>query len=109
MLRSRSNVSADTSRSVPVCNQSHEIGNQLESNSPQYAEPKDSDSSSYERPASMTDLPIMVPIDQVTGAYVPYPQYSYYHDEGCKLNRLKRNNKKSKKSPKNNVYLAFMY
>ncbi|XP_038212041.1 Usher syndrome type-1G protein homolog [Zerene cesonia] len=102
-LRSRSNVSADTSRSVPVCNQSHETSNQLES--PQYADP---DSSSCgDRPASMTDLPIMVPMDPLTGAYIPYPEYAYYHDDGCRLNRLKWKGKSKTKN--NNLFLAFMY
>lgn len=115
ILRSRSNISADTSRSVPVCNQSQEIENQLESSSPQYAEPKGYDStSSYERhedrPVSMTDLPIMVPIDPVTGAYIPYPEYTYYHDDSCRLNQLRwKYNKKRKLSSKSNLYLAFMY
>lgn len=110
ILRSRSNISADTSRSVPVCNQSQDVENQVESGSPQYAEPTHS-SSSYERPASMTDLPIMVPLDPATGAYIPYPEYSYYHDDGCRLARYRQYNKKSKKySPKHsNLYLAFMY
>lgn len=111
ILRSRSNISADTSRSVPVCNQSHEIENQLESSSPQYAEPKGYDSaSSYDRPVSMTDLPIMVPIDPATGAYIPYPEYTYYHDDGCRLNRLKLKKRMKKFSSKHsNLYLAFMY
>lgn len=111
ILRSRSNISADTSRSVPVCNESHEIGNQVESNSPQYAEPKDSDTaSSYDRPVSMSDLPIMVPIDPATGAYIPYPEYSYYHDDGCRLNRYKLKKRMRKLSSKHtNLYLAFMY
>ncbi|KAJ2946127.1 hypothetical protein O0L34_g5057 [Tuta absoluta] len=116
ILRSRSNISADTSRSVPVCNQSQDIENQL-SSSPQYAEPKGYDStSSYSRqeefmmesngrPVSMTDLPIMVPLDPTTGAYVPYPEYAYYHDENCR--RWKYN--KKRKASKNNLYLAFMY
>lgn len=111
ILRSRSNISADTSRSVPVCNQSQDVENQLESNSPQYAEPTRSSDSSYERPASMTDLPIMVPLDPATGAYIPYPEYTYYHDDGCRLARYRQYNNKSKKySPKHsNLYLAFMY
>ncbi|KAJ8730254.1 hypothetical protein PYW07_017292 [Mythimna separata] len=110
ILRSRSNISADTSRSVPVCNQSHDAEPQL-SSSPQYAEPTRSEASSYERPASMTDLPIMVPLDPATGAYIPYPEYTYYHDDGCRLARYRQYNKKSKKySPKHsNLYLAFMY
>lgn len=109
VLRSRSNISADTSRSVPVCNESHETGNQL-SSSPQYAEPKGSDSSSYDRPASMSDLPIMVPIDQATGAYIPYPEYTYYRDDGCRLNRYKLKKRMRKFSSKHsNLYLAFMY
>ncbi|CAH0719520.1 unnamed protein product, partial [Brenthis ino] len=103
MMRSRSNVSADTSRSVPICNQSHEIENQIESVSPQYAEPKGYESGSDERPASMMDLPIMVPMDPLTGAYIPYPEYAYYHDDNCRLNRFKR------KQSKNNLFLAFMY
>ncbi|KAJ8727977.1 hypothetical protein PYW08_016362 [Mythimna loreyi] len=109
ILRSRSNISADTSRSVPVCNQSQDVGPQL-SHSPQYAEPARSDDS-FGRPASMTDLPIMVPLDPATGAYIPYPEYSYYHDDGCRLARYRQYNKKSKKySPKHsNLYLAFMY
>lgn len=110
ILRSRSNISADTSRSVPVCDQSQEVdvGIQMESGSPQYAEPNDSASSYDDRPASMTDLPIMVPIDPTTGAYIPYPEYTYYHDDGCRLNRF-RKNKLKKISKKNNLYLAFMY
>lgn len=111
ILRSRSNISADTSRSVPVCNESQEVGNQLEGGSPQYAEPNrhsDSGSSYEDRPVSMTDLPIMVPIDPTTGAYIPYPEYTYYHDDGCRLNRF-RKKKKLKLSSKNNLYLAFMY
>lgn len=108
ILRSRSNISADTSRSVPVCDQSQEV-EILESSSPQYAEPKTDSASSYEdRPASMTDLPIMVPIDPATGAYIPYPEYTFYHDDGCQLNRF-RNKKFKKISAKNNLYLAFMY
>lgn len=102
MMRSRSNVSADTSRSVPVCNQSQDISNQMESVSPQYAEPK-YDSGSDERPASMMDLPIMVPMDPLTGAYIPYPEYAYYHDDNCRFGRYK------KKQSKNNLFLAFMY
>ncbi|CAH2233011.1 jg699 [Pararge aegeria aegeria] len=110
MLRSRSNVSADTSRSVPVCNQSRDIENQVESISPQYAEPKGFDSGSDERPASMMDLPIMVPLDPVTGAYIPYPEYAYYHDDDCRLSRMKwRGNKKKSSSKTNNLFLAFMY
>lgn len=112
ILRSRSNISADTSRSVPVCNESQEVGNQLEGGSPQYAEPNrnsDSGSSYDDRPVSMTDLPIMVPIDPATGAYIPYPEYTYYHDDGCRLNRFKKKNKLKKLSSKSNLYLAFMY
>lgn len=119
ILRSRSNISADTSRSVPVCNQSNEIGNQNEGSSPQYAEPKGYDSeSSYERyeqherremPVSMSDLPIMVPIDPDTGAYIPYPEYTYYQDDSSRLNRMRWKYNKKKKSSKNNLYLAFMY
>lgn len=115
ILRSRSNISADTSRSVPVCNQSQDIENQVESSSPQYAEPKNYDSgSSYDRhedrPVSMTDLPIMVPIDPATGAYIPYPEYTYYHDDSCRLSQFRwKYNKKRKVSSKNNLYLAFMY
>lgn len=115
ILRSRSNISADTSRSVPVCNESHEIENQNnESNSPQYAEPKGYDSaSSYDRPVSMTDLPIMVPIDPATGAYIPYPEYTYYQDsDQCRLEhyRYKYNKRMRKLSSKtSNLYLAFMY
>lgn len=110
ILRSRSNISADTSRSVPVCNQSQDVENQIESSSPQYAEPKESESSSsFERPASMTDLPIMVPMDPVTGAYIPYPEYSYYHDDGCRFGRNRQHTNNRKLSTKNNLYLAFMY
>lgn len=112
ILRSRSNISADTSRSVPVCNESQEVGNQLESNSPQYAEPNrnsDSRSSYDDRPVSMTDLPIMVPIDPATGAYIPYPEYTYYHDDGCRLNRFRKKRKLKNLSSKSNLYLAFMY
>ncbi|XP_059045286.1 uncharacterized protein LOC131841070 [Achroia grisella] len=111
ILRSRSNISADTSRSVPVCNQSHEVENQIESSSPQYAEPKGYDSaSSYEdRPVSMSDLPIMVPLDPSTGAYIAYPEY--FRDGGCKFNPSRWKRKRSKKAPSkhNNLYLAFMY
>lgn len=110
ILRSRSNISADTSRSVPVCDQSQEVEVQMESGSPQYAEPKSDSASSYDdRPASMSDLPIMVPIDPATGAYIPYPEYTYYHDDGCRLNRFRRNKKLNKISSKSNLYLAFMY
>ncbi|XP_068631907.1 uncharacterized protein [Battus philenor] len=113
MVRSLSNVSADTSRSVPVCNQSHDTENPAAvSSSPQYADPKAYDSSSsYDRPASMTDLPIMVPLDPITGAYIPYPEYSYYLDDGCRLDRYKRkcNRDKRKVSKPNNLFLAFMY
>lgn len=109
MIRSRSHVSDDTSRSVPVCNQSHDIDNQVESMSPHYAEPKIYDSGSDERPASMMDLPIMVPLDPATGAYIPYPEYAYYHDDECRLNRFKWRGNKKKSSKANNLYLAFMY
>ncbi|PZC86284.1 hypothetical protein B5X24_HaOG211445 [Helicoverpa armigera] len=110
ILRSRSNISADTSRSVPVCNQSQDVQPQVEGPSPQYAEPERSDSSSYERPASMTDLPIMVPLDPATGAYIPYPEYTYYRDDGCRLARYRQYNKSRKYSSKHsNLYLAFMY
>ncbi|XP_041978400.1 uncharacterized protein LOC121732544 [Aricia agestis] len=101
ILRSRSNISADTSRSVPVCNQSQDI----DSTSPQYAEPKYSSGSSDERPVSMSDLPIMVPLDPVTGAYIPYPEYAYYDDSG--RSRFRWRCKKSAKP--NNLFLAFMY
>lgn len=111
ILRSRSNVSADTSRSVPVCDQSQEVEiHQMESGSPQYAEPKSDSGSSYDdRPASMSDLPIVVPIDPATGAYIPYPEYTFYHNDGCRLNRFRRNKKLKKISSKSNLYLAFMY
>lgn len=112
ILRSRSNISADTSRSVPVCNQSQEVDNQFESGSPQYAEagPKSDSNSSFEdRPASMTDLPIVVPIDPVTGAYIPYPEYTFYQESDCRLGRFRKNKKLKKLSTKNNLYLAFMY
>lgn len=110
ILRSRSNISADTSRSVPVCNQSQDVENQVESSSPQYAEPKGSESgSSFDRPASMSDLPIMVPLDPATGAYIPYPEYSYYHDDGCRFGRYRQYNKRKASSKHNNLYLAFMY
>lgn len=110
ILRSRSNISADTSRSVPVCDQSHEVEIHMESGSPQYAEPKSDSASSYDdRPASMTDLPIIVPIDPATGAYIPYPEYTFYHDDACRLNRFRKNKKLKKISSKNNLYLAFMY
>lgn len=112
ILRSRSNISADTSRSVPVCNQSHEIENQNECHSPQYAEPKNYDSaSSYDRPVSMSDLPIMVPIDPATGAYIPYPEYSYYNDDGRAPRNWWKHNKRARKASAkhSNLYLAFMY
>lgn len=115
ILRSRSNISADTSRSVPMCNQSQDIENQVSCSSPQYAEPKGYESSSSydrheERIVSMSDLPIMVPIDPVTGAYIPYPEYSYYNDDSCRLNQYRWDySKKRKFSTKSNLYLAFMY
>lgn len=111
ILRSRSNISADTSRSVPVCNQSQEVENQVESSSPQYAEPKgyDSASSHDDRVVSMSDIPIMVPLDPSTSAYIAYPEY--FRDSGCKLNpyRWKRKRTKKSSSKHNNLYLAFMY
>ncbi|CAG9786298.1 unnamed protein product [Diatraea saccharalis] len=111
ILRSRSNVSADTSRSVPVCNDSHVIGNQIECSSPQYAElgsaPGSDTGSSYERPASMTDMPVMIPLDPATDAY--YPPYTYYRDDG-RLNKRKLKKRLKKLSSKHsNLYLAFMY
>lgn len=109
ILRSRSNISADTSRSVPVCNESHEIQNQNECHSPQYAEPKGYESaSSYDRPVSMSDLPIMVPIDPATGAYIPYPEYSYYNDDGRQCRWWKHNRRRAA-AKHSNLYLAFMY
>lgn len=110
ILRSRSNISADTSRSVPVCNESHEIENQNECHSPQYAEPKGYDSaSSYDRPLSMSDLPIVVPVDAATGAYIPYPEYSYYNDDG-RGRWWKYGRRAGRPSAKHsNLYLAFMY
>ncbi|CAB3223877.1 unnamed protein product [Arctia plantaginis] len=109
ILRSRSNISADTSRSVPVCNQSYDVENQIEGDSPQYAEPRESDSgSSFDVPASMSDLPIMVPLDPATGAYIPYPEYTYYRNDGCRFGRYRQYNKKLS-SKNSNVYLAFMY
>lgn len=106
ILRSRSNISADTSRSVPVCDQSREVDIHMESASPQYAEPKSGSASSYdERPLSMTDLPIMVPLDTAT----MYPEYTFYHDDACRLNRFKKNKKLKRTSSKSNLYLAFMY
>ncbi|CAH2106607.1 unnamed protein product [Euphydryas editha] len=109
MIRSRSNVSADTSRSVPVCDQSQDVAVH-ESTSPQYAEPKGFDSgSSDERPVSMMDLPIMVPLDPATGAYIPYPEYAFYHDEACRQNRSRPNWNRKQSSKNNNLFLAFMY
>ncbi|XP_014367730.2 uncharacterized protein LOC106718216 [Papilio machaon] len=109
MVRSRSNMSMDTSRSIPAC--SYSTQNQLETSSPQYAEPRGYDSSSScERPASMTDLPIMIPLDPVTGAYIPYPEYSYYQDDVGRVNRYKwKRNRGTKTSKSNNLFLAFMY
>lgn len=98
-----------------MCNDSRELACQNDGGSPQYDEPRGYDSaSSYDRPVSMTDLPIMVPIDPATGAYIPYPEYSYYHDTGenCRFNkyRWKYNKRMKKLSPKHsNLYLAFMY
>lgn len=98
MMRSRSNVSADTSRSVPVCNQSQDIQN------PEYSS-LNYDTKAYDSsedvPASMTDLPIMVPLDRSTGSYIPYPEYSYY--DSCRVGRYRW------KSKSNNLFLAFMY
>lgn len=107
MACSRSNMSLDTS--IPVCSRSTQ--HQPETASPQYAEPRGYDSSSScERPASMTDLPIMVPLDPVTGAYIPYPQYSYYQDDAGRVNRYKwKRNRAYKTSKSNNLFLAFMY
>ncbi|CAG9584522.1 unnamed protein product [Danaus chrysippus] len=95
-MRSRSNVSADTSRSVPVCNQSQDIQN------PEYSSLNDTKAydSSEDVPASMTDLPIMVPLDRSTGSYIPYPEYSY---DSYQIGRYKY------KSKNNNLFLAFMY
>lgn len=110
VVHSMSHISADTSRSVPVCDISQESEVPAESSSPQYAEPKSDSSSFANRPASMTDLPIAVPIDPITGAYIPHA-YSYYLDDGCRLSHFRKYNKKMKKmsSKHNNLYLAFMY
>lgn len=108
MLRSRSNISADTSRSVPVCNTSHEIYNRNQS--PQYAEPRDFDTdSSYDGP-SVTDVPVMMPIDPIVSGYL-YPNYGYCTEEQNRLDhyRWKYNKKMRKVTSKNNLYLAFMY
>ncbi|CAH2037797.1 unnamed protein product, partial [Iphiclides podalirius] len=94
MLRSRSNVSADTSRSVPVCDQS--VGTFGVSSSPQYAEPKGYDSaSSYDPPASMSDLPVLA---LGPNPYIPYPEYTYYQEAARRL-----------PAKTNNLFLAFMY
>ncbi|XP_045448896.1 uncharacterized protein LOC123657387 [Melitaea cinxia] len=112
MIRSHTHVSADSSRSMPVCDQSQlsQLSREValhEGTSPQYAELRGYDSgSSDERPASMMDLPIMVPLDPATGAYIPYPEYAYYHDDSC---RLSRNWTRNQSSKNNNLFLAFMY
>lgn len=103
--RSRSNMSADTSRSVPVCNQSQDVARR-DSASPQY----EAGSASGSPRASMSDLPLAVPRDPATGAYIPLPEYTYYRDDSCRLARYMQYNKKPKKNPKpSNLYLAFMY
>lgn len=114
ILRSRSNVSADTSRSVPVCNQSQDISNRAERNSPQYDEPKGYDSaSSYDRPVSRSDLPMMIPMEPYTGTYMPFPEVTYYQEsDRCRVDHYKAKYKKRMKklsSKHSNLYLAFMY
>lgn len=115
MIRSRSHVTADSSHSMPVCDQSQlsqlsQLSREValhEGTSPQYAELRGYDSgSSDDRPVSMMDLPIMVPLDPATGAYIPYPEYAYYHDDSC---RLSRNWTRNQSSKNNNLFLAFMY
>lgn len=112
ILRSRSNISADTSRSVPVCNQSREIYN-MNAASPQYDELRGYDSeSSYDRP-SVSEVPVMMPIEPLMGGYLQYPECSYYTDvDHSRLNpyRWKYNRKMKKLASKHsNLYLAFMY
>ncbi|GBP38418.1 hypothetical protein EVAR_28216_1 [Eumeta japonica] len=108
ILRSHSNISADTSRSVPVCNDSHELANQNDSHSPQYALPERCDSSSDGSPSSVDRVPPMPPIEPSPyfpqrECYIPY----YPHlDHILNRYRWKYNKKMSKHS---NVYLAFMY